>query len=111
MATVSVDQARPGMVLLSDVKDKKGRLLIPAGNELSDRHCQALKMWGVQSIEVELDDGQEPAEIQVDPEVEARLRAELDDRFRQVDRSHPFIEMLYEVALRRALTTAAGQGG
>ena len=111
MATVSVDQARPGMVLLSDVKDKKGRLLIPAGNELSDRHCQALKMWGVTSLDIEGDEPEgEAALVDVSPEVLAQAESDVDARFGENDMAHPFIASFRQIVVKRRAEQLAREG-
>ena len=110
MATVSVDQARPGMVLLGDVKDNKGRLLIPAGNELSDRHCQALKMWGVTSLDVEGDEPEGDALLDISPEILAEAEVATDAHLGTNDPSHPLIAALRPILVKNRAEGIAREG-
>ena len=100
MAWVLVDQAKPGMALAAPVKDRMGRLLIPAGAELSERHVSALSAWGVEGIEIEADEAPEP-EVEISPEVEAAARAELQVVFHHAGSDHPFIAALLDLAVER----------
>jgi len=100
MAWVLVDQAKPGMALAAPVKDRMGRLLIPAGAELSERHVGALSAWGIEGIEIEADEAPEP-EVEISPEIEAAARAELKVVFLHAGSDHPFLEALLELAVAR----------
>ncbi|MEQ9570169.1 MAG: hypothetical protein RLN75_08270 [Longimicrobiales bacterium] len=100
MGWIPIDQATPGMALAAPVKDRMGRLLIPAGAELSDRHVEALAAWGVDRIEIESGEAPEP-EVAVSPEHEARAREELAPVFRHAGPDHPFTEALAELAVAR----------
>lgn len=99
------------MVLAAAVTDRRGRRLIPAEVELTERHIQALQMWGVPHVEVEGDSPDEPLATTLAPEVEERIRAEVDERFGDADRSHPFTSTLYDWAVNRAMTIASSGGG
>ena len=55
VAHLSVDQLEPGMVLASDVMTGRGHRLIASGQELSDRHLQGLKTWGIAHVEIQGD--------------------------------------------------------
>ena len=101
MAVLSVDHAEPGMVLAAAVTDRQGRLLIPQGKELSERHVQALKMWGVAQIDVEGEGDAADAFAAVEPEVLQEAEATLEARFARVDRSHPFLEQLFQYCVNR----------
>ena len=95
MPIVSVDQAAAGMVLANPVTDRRGRLLIPAGQALSDRHVDALKMWGVASLDIE---GDEEVEVvaSISPEALEAARAELSPFYRHMDLDHPFVRVLFD---------------
>lgn len=101
MAHLSLDQARVGMVLAADVKDRRGRLLVPAGRELSERHLEALRMWGVPAVEIDGDDGEGDDVAPIDPEIEARARADVDDLFVHAAEAHPFVDVLRKLAVER----------
>ena len=52
-------ELRAGMTLAAPVHDRSGRLLIPAGMTLQDKHLRVLRAWGVS--EVRIQDGDPPA--------------------------------------------------
>ena len=110
MALVTVDQAQPGMVLAEGVTDKRGRLLIPAGNELSERHVGALKMWGVTHLEIEGDGPEGDDLIDIDPEVLARAEHEVDEHLGKNNPEHPFIAALRGRAVRQHAAQLASRG-
>lgn len=110
MGLVTADRAQPGMVLAADVTDRRGRRLIPAAVELTERHVQALRMWGVPQIEIEGDGPEAPAQTALPPEEEERLRSEVDERFGDANRDHPFTGALYECAVKHALSGGSTAG-
>ena len=113
MATIDVSQAQAGMVLSADVVDKRGRLLIPAGKELTERHVGALSQWGVDRIEVE-GDGPEGADGgEVEPWAIDQAAAEVDLLFSRVNRQHPMMAALADACVQRkaaAIQADAGAG-
>lgn len=110
MAWVTVDRAQPGMTLASPVTDRLGRLLIPAGADLTARHVDALATWGVDQVEIVSDEPEFP-EIEVTPELRARARSEVARRFRHAGGAHPFLDRLAELAVERRIRWLARRGG
>lgn len=110
MPLVTGDQVRAGMVVASDVTDRRGRLLIPAGSTLSERHVQALRMWGVTHLEVEGDEPEDIAPIDGDPAVVAAAEASVDAILDHNDAAHPFIAVLRKTAVKRE-AEALSRGG
>lgn len=47
MGFVKVDDFKPGMVLAADLKSPQGRMLLPKGALLSDKHIRTCKIWGI----------------------------------------------------------------
>jgi hypothetical protein len=103
VALITVEQAEVGMVLVADVTDQRGRLLIPAGKDLSERHVNALPMWGVTHIEVEGDgpEGADETPETAEPWAIARAEEELEERFALANRSHPVVKELADICVRR----------
>lgn len=109
MSYVSVDQAASGMVLASDVLDRRGRLLIPAGRALAQKHVEALRMWGVERIDVEGDAPTKAASPDIPPAVLKQAREEVELLFRNAGEEHPFLEALKSLSTqRRARARANG---
>ena len=53
MGLVAVADLEPGMVVAKDVKDQGGRIMLRAGNEISEKHLGILKKWGIHDVDVE----------------------------------------------------------
>jgi hypothetical protein len=53
MGTISVDKIRPGMVLEKPVTTAQGKMLLPAGTVISDRHLYLFKSWGISGADIE----------------------------------------------------------
>lgn len=100
MALIDVSQAEAGMTLAAEVLDKRGRVLMPAGIELKEKHLGALPAWGVSRIEVEGDDVD--GALDVEPWALEQAAAELESLFSVTNRTHPAIEALLEVCTQRA---------
>lgn len=110
MAYLTVDQVREGMTLGAPVTDRRGRLLIPAGKELSERHVEALRMWGVSHVEIEGDDpGAEDTGI--DPETQAEAERRVAERFGAAQGTHPFIDALFTHAVATEARSLHEAGG
>ena len=101
VAMIPVDKAEIGMVLASEVKDQKGRLLIPAGRELQERYLNALPMWGITQIEVEGEESDPEGDSldTLEPWAVDRARGEVDRLFLRADVTHPVVARLHEIRL------------
>lgn len=98
------------MVLAADIMDKRGRLLVPAGKELSEKHVRALPAWGVSRIEVEGDDI--AGAIELEPWAVDQANSQVDSLFSRVNREHPLFQALTPVVVeRRAMSLQEAQAG
>lgn len=106
---VSVDDLEAGMVLADEVRDQQGRLLMPSGTELTDRHLRAFQLWGILSVRITSGDASEPAEPPVSAADLEAARALVTGRLRHTDAAHPFIAELVQLCtLREARRLARG---
>lgn len=106
MAVVHIDNMVPGMVLSRDVLDRSGRMLLPAGAELTEKHFSIFRMWGILEAEVAGEAVVEDTEasataVEVDPEVLAAARAEVERIFIYNDHEHPAIKELMRICTDR----------
>ncbi len=100
-----VDDLVAGMVIAEEVRDQQGRLLMPAGTALTDRHLRAFSLWGIMTIRVRGEGGAdaEEAPLELTPEQVAEAEAIVRARFPVADLDHPFVaELLRLAALREA---------
>lgn len=68
MPVVALDHLAPGAVLTSPVHDRRGRLLLPPGQEITHRNLTLLRTWGIARVEVARSDpGFGDAEDRVGP--------------------------------------------
>lgn len=111
---IPVQEVRPGCILAEAAHDRSGRLLVPAGTTLQERHLRVLRSWGVASVNIQ-DAGDDdlaidavassaedatPAAITLD--MEDRAEEILGERFRHCDTTSEPMDGIYQLA-RRAL--------
>ena len=103
MALIPVERAQVGMVLADAITDRRGRLLIPAGKELTERYLDSLPMWGITHVEVEGDDSGVEGEgvEEVEEWAMTRAREVVEEHFILANRSHPVVEQLAEICVQR----------
>jgi hypothetical protein len=101
---VNVDDLEVGMVLADEVRDQQGRLLMPAGTELTARHLRAFRLWGILGVRIQAkDQAPVPVEPPLSPEQLEQGRAAVLDRLRETDPAHPLIaELVQYCAVREA---------
>lgn len=113
MAVVHIDNLASGMVLSRNVCDRSGRLLLPAGAELTDKHFSIFRMWGVLEVEIVGESIAEDTEAspspsaEIDPELLAEARGEVERLFIYNDPEHPAIKELMRICTERRATRAA----
>jgi hypothetical protein len=112
MTRLPLDQIAPGSVLAADARDRQGRLLLPAGHELSLRTLESLRFWGVLRLDVVGETRSAEVEPFVSPEMVAQAREEVRARFANAGPPHPFLHVLRTIAVeRRARDLAADKVG
>lgn len=109
MVTIGTDMAVSGMVLGHPVSDLHGRLLIPAGARLTERHIAALRVWGVHHLMVEGDGPATPLRSPLPPALVAQAEAEVSALFGNADTSHRFLAQLRRLAVERKARALASQ--
>jgi hypothetical protein len=80
------------MTLAEEVRDTKGRILLPAGSELTDKHITAFRAWGVTSVVINSSgEGEDEA---LDAETLQEIERAADLHFRHNDLMDPFVKEL-----------------
>lgn len=97
------------MVLAADVLDQRGRLLVPSGKELSEKHVRALPAWGVTRLEIEGDEVASVAEAE--PWARDEASAEMDKLFARTNREHPLVAALLPICIERRAMALQDAGG
>ena len=108
MAKVRIKDIKQGMVLANHARDPNGRLLLSAGEEITDKLICTFKAWGITEVEIEGNGDEE--RVSEDPFSEVRaeqvplqVREEVDELFRYTDRQHPAIKELVELCTLRKM--------
>lgn len=109
MPKIKLDAVTEGMIVAADVKNMDDMLLIPAGCELTARHINILRTWGISEIQTEGNDAPNPLTT-IAPEVLRRLQDELSKIFWNYDPNFPAQQEVFRLALLRRARTAATQG-
>ena len=111
MATISLECLETGMTLKSAVCDRSGRLLMPAGAELSEKHLKVFRTWGVSEADIvsDSDDDSEngPAQISGDPVVIAAAEKAIERLFIHNDPQQPLIKELIRICVARKVAHAS----
>jgi hypothetical protein len=98
---VGVDDLEVGMILAEDVHDQQGRLLMPSGTALTERHLRAFQMWGILTVKVRGAGEEEAPELVISPETLAEADARVRERLRQHDLTSPVIAEILQFAVQR----------
>jgi len=111
LAVVHIDNLFPGMTLSRNVCDRSGRMLLPAGAELTEKHFSIFRMWGVLEVEIVgetvVEDVDAPLHQEIDPELLSEARAEVEWLFSYNDPEHPAIKELMRICTERRATRAS----
>ena len=111
MAIIPIDSLTAGMLLKSDVCDRSGRMLLPAGGELTDRHLKIFRTWGVLEADIEDGDSLETPQslpgADVDPVRLAAAEEGVQRIFRLNDPGHPAIRELMRICIARKVSNAS----
>ena len=102
MAKVRIKYLKLGMVLASHARDPNGRLLLPAGEEITDKHIRTLKAWGIAEVDIEGNKDEAGQTSGKNGEsVPIQVQEEVDELFRYSNRKHPAIKELVELCVLR----------
>lgn len=92
------------MVLEADIKDRCGRLLLRAGDSLSDRSLRVLRIWGITDAQVK-GHGEEQALEKglehLDPALVEAARCRVEQRYRHMNARSPAVKTLKREAIKR----------
>lgn len=106
MGLVKINQISPGMSLAEDLRDSRGRFLLPNGAGLTERNIRVLKMWGVIEANirgVEAEDVEDISAREIDPALMETAEKSVRGRFRYSGADDPVARELFRLAtLRRA---------
>jgi hypothetical protein len=108
MAIVPIDNLAAGMVLKSNVCDRSGRLLLPSGGELTERHLKIFRTWGVLEADIEGDNCMEAVQDLINEDIDPARLAVAEESVRRIFRfnelEHPAIKELMRLCITRKVS-------
>jgi hypothetical protein len=115
MGLISVNDIKPGMKLAAEVKDRSGRTLLAAGQEITEKHLKIFKTWGVTDANIEgasQEDMVSQEMVSVDPELARQAEESVLARFRHAGTTHAALKELARLAtMRRVREMSEGNHG
>jgi hypothetical protein len=114
MGVINVENLEPGMLLASDVKDRGGRVLLTAGQEITEKHLRIFRMWGVTDADVqgvEMEEVASKAASSVDPQALLKAEEHMKWLFQQANTDNPFMKELLRLVTLRAARKTEGDDG
>ncbi|MBN2530859.1 MAG: HDOD domain-containing protein [Deltaproteobacteria bacterium] len=103
MTQIPVQMLKPGMTIATDVQNRRGQILIPSGVRITEKHMRGMKIWGIESVDVQPEDLDAETLSQSLPNAEAPNESELDSYLSHLfvhnmdNMQHPFILELEEL--------------
>ncbi|MBP9020796.1 MAG: hypothetical protein KBG01_04635 [Syntrophobacterales bacterium] len=110
MGTINLEDIQPGMILEEAVVDRSGRILLGAGEEITDRHLRIFKMWGVTEAAVKNvgeEDVSAKTTASINPVMLQEAQNTLREHFRHADMGHAFNKEFFRLL---SLRMAAWEG-
>ena len=104
MGKLNLDDIKPGMKLEKDAQERSGRVLLRAGTEITERHLNIFRTWGVTEADIESMSREEAAAqaaLELDPEALQAAEAFIDPLFAHTDSNHAAVRELKQVCVLR----------
>lgn len=111
MANVDIVHLKPGMILNNDVVTNLGRFLLSAGTEITEKHLNVFRTWGITEVDIHgvtEEDITVGDNAQIEPVLLQEIETELNGLFRHTDRGNPFINELYRLCITRKVSNEPG---
>jgi hypothetical protein len=104
MGKLNLDDIKPGMKLEKDVQERSGRVLLRAGTEITERHLNIFRTWGVAEADIESVTREEAAAHaarDLDPEVLKAAEEFVSPLFVHTDSNHAAVRELKRLCVLR----------
>jgi hypothetical protein len=104
MGMIDTQLLSPGMIIDADVVDHTGRVVLPAGTILDDKHRRIFRMWGIAEVHVResenstrIDDVSE----QLDSSTLESSTSAVKALFRHCNLNHVVMQQLFQIAVKK----------
>lgn len=111
MPTFSISDLQPGMITAADIKDRLGRPILKENTELTEKHINVLKTWGISHVEIAGNESKTSLQeiIEAHPEYLEEAQRAAEQRFQHAALDHPLIKSLRAIWQERYIKHKAGQ--
>ena len=104
MTQLEFSKLRPGMVTAEDIRDRSGRLLLPANTALTEARLRVLKTWGILQVAVHDETAAVPTGGQgggaaLSANAQRRATEEMDRKFALNNLKHEAVQRIYDYCL------------
>ena len=109
MGIVNIHDVEEGMVLLSEVSNKHGNVLLKPGDKLIEKTIMLLKSWGITEVDIEGHDGDAVERKEKDAlssDIMAAIDKEVKEQFFDFT-DNPFMERLCGIVKKSKIKCAA----
>lgn len=106
MVKVRIEDVTDGMIVTTDVSAPDGGCLVSQGRSLSQADIRTMRAFGVQAVDIVSDEPEPDTTLEQLERAEAACRVLLEPRFAALDRTAPFGEALWKLAVTRAARQA-----
>lgn len=114
MGKINLEDLKPGMILSASVLERGGRVLLGPGVEITERHIEIFRKWGVTEANVEnvtQEDVVAMSTAQLDPRLLEEAEKLTGKLFRLTDLKMPAVNELNRLTtLRKVRQLARGRG-
>ena len=108
MGFVNVSELKPGMVVLGEVSNKHGNVLLKKGDSLTEKNIVLLKSWGITEVDIAtVENQQSDAEDNavLSPETLESIEREVREMFPEFQ-DNPLMEKLYGIVKKNKINSA-----
>jgi RNase H-fold protein (predicted Holliday junction resolvase) len=109
MNKIDINILKAGDIISEPVINNFGQTLIPANTEISARHINLLKMWGIESVMIgdpKAEDGTK--DIQISHETKQYIELQLSKRFRWKPENE-YESAIYQLSYNKMIRELSGK--
>ncbi|MFO7726962.1 MAG: HDOD domain-containing protein [Desulfonatronovibrio sp.] len=106
MAMEDVQDLVPGLILAGDVVTPNGRLLLPRGIVLAEKHISYLKKWGIARVNILEKKGSQSQGDEIKKIITEEIEGFLSPVYSRNDFQHPVVRLVYHLGVERLVNKA-----
>jgi hypothetical protein len=113
MGFVNVNDVKPGMIVVRDVCDHTGNILLKSGNEITEKYIRIFRMWGIVSVDIKGVADNSATHKSEMTQIDNILLSEAEERGKELfcnsNLDHPAMAELYKLTIYRLAQRTEGE--